>query len=284
MVICLAVVLVGLCAFVVFLRMGFGREETPSNAETGTSAATSLKTTGQTTAVTETVPEPTESPIPLNRFDEDDFAYEEEYLACLSEWYLRGIDVSKYQETVDWQQVKGAGFSFAMIRAGGRGYGKEGKLFADDYADSNYHGAKEAGLMVGAYFFSQATNVEEAIEEAQYVLDLTKDWDLDLPIVFDWEYLGDYARTANVKDRMLTDCAIAFCEEIEAAGRKSMIYVSPWFGKYILEDLTEYSQWLALYKSNMTYRYHFDMWQYTCTGSVPGVKGNVDINILLRTY
>ena len=102
---------------------------------------------------------------------------------------------------------------------------------------------------------------------------------MELPIVFDWEYIGDYARTADVSDRMLTDCAIAFCEEIKAAGRKPMIYVAPWFGKLILEDLTEYPQWLALYTGKMTYRYHFDMWQYTCTATVPGVTGDTDVNV-----
>ena len=284
-VICLAVVLAGLCVFTVVLRLRSFPVEEPTASQVTTMTATTVETTTeQTTAATETVPEPTESPIPLNRFDEDDFAYDGDYLACFSEWYLRGIDVSKYQGDIDWQQVKDAGFSFVMIRIGGRGYGQAGKMFADEYANKNYLGAKEAGLMVGAYFFSQATNTEEAVDEAAYALELTKDWELDLPLVYDWEYLGDYARTANVEDRVLTNCAIAFCEEIEAAGRQPMVYVSPWFGKYLLEDLTEYPQWLALYKSNMTYRYHFDMWQYTCTGRVPGVKGDVDINLLVLSF
>ena len=233
------------------------------------------------TETTETEPttEPTEPPIPLNRFSPEDFQFQGDYLACNTEWYLRGVDVSKYQGYIDWQQVKDAGMSFAMIRVGFRGYGQAGNMVADDMAQTNYWGAKNAGLMVGAYFFSQATTVEEAIEEAQMALELTKDWDMELPIVFDWEYIGDYARTAEVSDRMLTDCAIAFCEEIKAAGRKPMIYVAPWFGKLILEDLSEYPQWLALYTGKMTYRYHFDMWQYTCTATVPGVTGDCDVNL-----
>lgn len=280
-IICLAAVLIGLCAFTMLLQTRSDSQDTVSTAVGTTLATTTIETTlEQTTATTECVPVPTESPIPLNRFDEDDFAYDGDYLACLSEWYLRGIDVSKYQGKIDWQLVKDAGFSFVMIRVGGRGYGQKGVMFPDEYADANYQGAKAVGLKVGAYFFSQATSVDEAIEEAQYALELTKDWELDLPIVYDWEYLGDYARTANVEDRVLTDCAIAFCEEIKTAGRNPMIYVSPWFGKYILEDLTEYPQWLALYTGHMTYRYKFDMWQYTCLGDVPGVKGNVDVNLL----
>lgn len=150
---------------------------------------------------------------------------------------------------------------------------------ADEMANNHYSGAKEAGLMVGAYFFSQAVSVEEAREEALYALELTEDWELDLPIVYDWEYISEDARTAEVDADTLTACAVAFCQEISDVGRKTMIYVSPWFGNLHLDQLTEYPQWLALYKDVMDYKYHFDMWQYTSTGSVPGVTGDVDINI-----
>ena len=190
-----------------------------------------------------------------------------------------GIDVSKYQSTVDWEKVKEAGFSFVMIRVGYRGYGQAGTMRPDEMADRHYQGAKEAGLDIGAYFFSQATSEEEAREEALYALELTRDWEMDLPIVFDWEYISEEARTAEVDADTLTACAKAFCQEISDAGRKTMIYVSPWFGNLHLDQLAEYPQWIALYKDNMDYKYHFDMWQYTCEGSVPGVKGNVDINI-----
>ena len=284
-VICILVVLwLLLCAGAAMLYFRGRHTHVPETTEASTSEPTTVVTTTVETTAAETEPEPTESPIPLNRFDERDFEVVGEYLTCVSDWCLNGIDVSKYQSSIDWQQVKEAGISFVMIRVGGRGYGKAGNMFPDEMANKHYRGAKEAGLLVGAYFFSQAVSVEEAVQEAQYALELTKDWDLDLPIAYDWEYLGDYARTANVEDRVLTDCAIAFCDEIEAADRLSMIYVSPWFGKYILEDLADYDKWLALYKGDMTYRYEFDMWQYTCIGGVPGVKGDVDINILVRSY
>ena len=240
--------------------------------ETTAPVQTTHPATEETTAATTVETEATES-APL------EFGYDGDYLTCLSRQSILGIDVSKYQGYIDWQQVKDAGMSFAMIRVGFRGYGQAGNMVADDMAETNYWGAKNAGLMVGAYFFSQATTVEEAVEEAKMALELTKDWDMELPIVFDWEYIGDYARTAEVSDRMLTDCAIAFCEEIKAAGRKPMIYVAPWFGKLILEDLTEYPQWLALYTGRMTYHYHFDRWQYTCTATVPGVTGDCDVNM-----
>ena len=232
-----------------------------------------------TTVATEPPTEPTEPPVTPNRFTPDDFVYVGDYLTCVTEECQMGIDVSKYQGYIDWEKVKEAGFSFVMIRVGYRGYGEAGTMRPDDMANTHYRGAKAAGLEVGAYFFSQAINEEEAREEALYALELTEDWELDFPIVYDWEYIDEDARTAEVDADTLTACAIAFCQEISDAGRKTMIYVSPWFGNLHLDQLNEYPQWIALYKDYMDYKHHFDMWQYTCTGSVPGVKGDVDINI-----
>lgn len=270
-----------LCAVLAVILLGRGEPPQPE-LSTSDSPETHATETVATTAQTEASTEPTESPIPLNRFTPEDFDYAGDYLTCVSEPCLMGIDVSKYQSEIDWEQVKEAGFSFVMIRVGYRGYGESGTLRPDDMAAIHYRGAKEAGLLIGAYFFSQAVNEEEAIEEAQYALELTEDWELDLPIVYDWEYIGEEARTANVDADTLTACAIAFCQEISDVGRRTMIYVSPWFGNMHLDQLTEYPQWIALYKDHMDYKYHFDMWQYTSTGSVPGVKGDVDINIFFE--
>lgn len=273
----LVTALSGLATLLVW-RSGILETKTPET--TVQIMQTTVPAPTQTTAPPETTPpEPTEPPIPLNRFTPEDFAYDGDYLTCISEECLLGIDVSKYQGTIDWEQVKEAGFSFVMIRVGYRGYGAAGNMRPDDMANNHYRGAKAAGLQVGAYFFSQAINEEEAREEALYALELTKDWELDLPIVFDWEYIDEDARTADVDADTLTACAIAFCQEISDVGKKTMIYVSPWFGNLHLDQLTKYPQWLALYTDQMDYKYHFDMWQYTCTGSVPGVKGDVDINI-----
>ena len=276
-----AIVVLSLCLSVL-ITMLLKRDRVPEKQETsGTATTETVIQLQETTLPEETLPptEPTEPPITPNRFTPEDFAYDGQYLTCVSEDCLMGIDVSKYQASVDWEQVKEAGFSFVMIRIGYRGYGQSGTMRPDDMANAHYWGAKEAGLQVGAYFFSQATNVEEAREEAIYALELTEDWELDLPIVFDWEYISEEARTANVDADTLTACAIAFCQEISDAGKKTMIYVSPWFGNLHLDQLNEYPQWLALYKDQMDYKHHFDMWQYTCTGSVPGVTGEVDINI-----
>jgi len=221
---------------------------------------------------------PTESPIPLTDLKASDFGYVDGVFTCITRDCMMGIDVSKYQGAVDWVQVKEAGFDFVMIRVGYRGYGQAGGMKPDEWANRHYRGAKEAGLLVGAYFFSQAVSVEEAREEALYALELTKDWELDLPIVYDWEFIEN-GRAAEVDADTLTACAIAFCQEISDVGRRTMIYVSPWFGNLHLDQLAEYPQWLARYTDQLDYPYRFEMWQYTCTGTVPGVNGDVDINI-----
>ena len=276
--ICVLVLCIGFVAALLLWRSGVFTPQAETT-EPAPSTKVTETTAEPTTEATEEITEPTEPPLPPNRFTPDDFAYVGDYLTCITEDCELGIDVSKYQGYIDWQQVKDAGFTFVMIRVGYRGYGKAGTMRPDEMANSHYWGAKEAGLQIGAYFFSQATNEEEAREEARYALELTKNWELDFPIVYDWEFISDEARTANVDADTLTACCIAFCQEISDAGKKPMIYVSPWFGNLHLDQLIEYPQWIALYKDEMTYKYQFDMWQYTCTGSVPGVKGEVDINI-----
>lgn len=222
-----------------------------------------------------TLPPPTE-----NVFTPEDFAYEGDYLTCLTDESVLGIDVSRYQGNIDWQQVKDAGFEFVMIRLGYRGYG-QGMLNEDPMAQENYRGAKEAGLKVGAYFFSQAISVEEAEEEAEYAMELAKDWELDMPLVYDWECLAEDYRTAQVDARLLTDCTKAFCDAVQAQGHTPMVYFNPNQSRkqMYLAELTGYNFWLAMYSDQMDYPYKVDMWQYTNKGSVPGISGNVDINL-----
>lgn len=221
---------------------------------------------------------PTLMPYPLTDLTAADFGYVDGVFTCLTRKCLRGIDVSRYQEKIDWEQVKAAGYEFVMIRAGYRGYGKAGTMREDEWAQRNYKGAKEAGLLVGAYFFSQATNEEEAREEALFALEITRDWELDMPLTFDWELIEE-GRAAKVDIDTLTRCAMAFCQEISDVGRRTMIYVSPWFGNLHLDQLEEYPQWVARYTDVLDYPYRFEMWQYTSSGTVPGVNGPCDINI-----
>lgn len=233
---------------------------------------------GQSSVPTGTLPPPSR-----NIYGAEDFEYVDGYLTCTAGPYMMGIDVSTYQGEIDWEKVRDAGVEFVIIRAGGRGWGQEGKLYKDKRAQKYYEGAKAVGLMVGTYFFSQAITVEEAREEARYTLEIVKDWELDMPIVYDWEYVSKTARTADLDARGVTDCTIAFCEEIKAAGKQPMVYSNPsqTMNKLFLRELTQYPFWLAMYDAPMRFPYAIDMWQYTCTGKIPGIKGNVDINLLL---
>lgn len=242
----------------------------------------------ETTAPTTTEPMETvageivQPPPELSLFTAQDFGYEGDYLTCLTVPCVRGIDVSSYQKEVDWEQVYAAGFEFVFIRVAGRGYGESGVLYWDKRAQEHYEGAKAAGLKVGCYFFSQALNPEEAVEEAEYALELIEDWQLDLPLVFDWECLAENYRTVNTTARELTDCAKAFCQRVQEAGIQPMVYfnTNQSFKSMYLEELTDYPFWLAMYSGVMNYPFKVDFWQYTNKGSVPGIPGNADINLM----
>ena len=134
---------------------------------------------------------------------------------------------------------------------------------------------------MGGYFFSQSISPEEAAEEARYAMSIVEGWELDMPLVYDWEFIQEGYRTDVVDARLLTDCTKAFCDTVKAEGYKAMVYFNPTQSRkqMYLEELTDYGFWLAMYSDEMSYEYKVDMWQYTCTGSVPGIDGNVDINL-----
>ncbi len=228
----------------------------------------------------ETVP-PTQPALRENPYGMEDFSMRDGYLTCAKGESLLGVDVSAYQKDIDWTAVKNAGVEFVMLRVGFRGYGSSGSLNRDAAAQDHYLGAKAAGLKVGVYFFSQAVSVEEAREEAAFALSLLDGWQLDLPVAFDWEYISETARTAGTDARTVTDCAIAFCETVEAAGYSPMVYISQEQDRLILEELARYPLWAAWYSEETTYPWKTAFWQYTNTGSVPGIPGNADINLWL---
>lgn len=198
---------------------------------------------------------------------------------------IAGVDVSSYQNEIDWKAVEKAGIDFAIVRVGYRGW-SSGNLDVDDYFHANVKGALEAGLDVGVYFFSQALTVEEAVEEAQYTLDLIKEYDIQGPVVFDWEEVeAEDARTNEMNMLLLTSCAEAFCREIENAGYNAGVYFNQQYGYHQLNlsSLDSFDFWLAEYNDTPTFEYDFQMWQYTNEGKVPGIEGNVDLNILFRS-
>lgn len=231
----------------------------------------------------ETQTEETTGPTaPANPYGPVDFGLEGDFITCLAGESAPGVDVSEWQGEIDWQQVADAGVKFAMIRIGWRG-SEEGLMFEDERFRAYYDGAKNAGLQVGGYFFSQAVSVDEAKEEAAFALELLDGRALDLPLVFDWEQLESGDRTNEMDARTLTDCAVAFCEAVEQAGYKAMVYFNPDLSSRLLYlgELTDYRFWLAMYSDSMNYAYKVDMWQYTDCGTVPGINGNVDLNVYL---
>lgn len=194
-----------------------------------------------------------------------------------------GVDVSKYQKNIDWEQIKKAGVSFVIVRIGYRGYGASGALVLDPMFEEHFTNVKNAGLKVGVYFFSQATTEEEAKEEAfacAYVLNGRK---LDYPIFFDTEASGasngsGRADGLGMEDR--TKCAIAFCEEVKAQGYKPGVYASTlWYRKRVnLNSLKKYTIWNAHYGVASS-PIDCALWQGTCTARLPGYKGDLDVNI-----
>lgn len=199
---------------------------------------------------------------------------------------IPGIDVSKFQGEIDWKQVKEAGVEFAIIRVGFRGF-NQGTLEIDPYFEQNIKGANEAGIHVGVYFFSQAATIEEAKEEAEFVLEQIKDYKVTYPVIIDTEYVTTYAARANNLSRQLrTDIVKTFCEIVKESGYQPMLYSNTkWMIMGIdLEQLQDYDRWFAYYGNNLSFPYHFDMLQYSDKGSIPGIQGNVDLNISFVDY
>lgn len=223
--------------------------------------------------------------VPVNKLDNNGFTadsslkyYSENGKSASTE----GIDVSAYSGDIDWKKVKDSGIDFAMIRVGGRGYGESGEMYTDERALEYINGAKAEGIKVGAYFFSQAINTEEAIEEADYVKSVLGDIKLDYPVAYDWEIIkDDDARTDNVSASQATECARAFCDRVKELGYTPILY-SPsreLYFKYDLSRLADIDIWYCEYANVPTFYYEFSMWQYSATGTIDGIEGAVDLNI-----
>jgi GH25 family lysozyme M1 (1,4-beta-N-acetylmuramidase) len=198
----------------------------------------------------------------------------------------KGIDVSRFQGDIDWEKVADAGIEFAIIRAGLRGT-TEGKLLTDDYFEANVKGATENGIDVGVYFYSQALDEDEAKEEVQIILDLIEPYEITYPVVIDIESAeSDSARTASLSTDGYEKVAKTFCETVKNAGYKPMIYgnVKSFTLLMDAEDVDNYDIWIAYYGQPLYYPYHFDIWQFSSTGRVDGIEGDVDLNIAITDY
>lgn len=217
-----------------------------------------------------------------NHYAKEDFIYDGQRMTLADGQGIPGIDVSRYQGDIDWQKVAESGVKFVFIRVGYRTYGS-GVITADPLAQANYQGAKDAGLKVGVYFFSQATNALEAMEEADWTMDAISDWQLDLPVVYDWELPAPDARTKDVTAGQLTAYTRIFNRILTNNGYSVMLYFNRHHAaeRLYMHRLLDMPHWFAMYTNSMTYPYDFAIWQYSQTGRVPGIQGDVDLNIML---
>jgi GH25 family lysozyme M1 (1,4-beta-N-acetylmuramidase) len=194
-----------------------------------------------------------------------------------------GIDVSKFQGEIDWAKVKESGIEFAIIRAGLRGYGAEGKIVEDETYRANIEAAIANGIKVGVYFFSQAVNEREAIEEADFVTAVLNGRRLDLPVMFDWEPVDqESSRTDGAEKRVVTACAAAFCRRVAASGYSAGVYFNRQQGyySYDLSQLKDYAFWVAEPGDRPSFYYAFRFWQYSFSGTVPGINTVVDRDLM----
>lgn len=194
------------------------------------------------------------------------------------------IDVSEFQGTIDWKKVRTDGIETAMIRVGGR-FGNNGRIYKDSRAEQNLLKAKEAGLHVGVYFFSQAVNAREGREEALFSIQFAKNYEADLPIAIDTEYLAG-GRHNIITRTQRTEALKAFCDTVKEAGYTPMIYGGVyWFSdKLDMEKLQGIDIWLAQWTRNPSSKWPYTIWQYADNGRVSGIRGNVDMNYLYKEY
>ncbi|MDE6260357.1 MAG: S-layer homology domain-containing protein [Oscillospiraceae bacterium] len=230
--------------------------------------------------------------VPAISFSGEQFSKDEQGRVTYSGgYYTHGIDVSGHQKEIDWQAVAADGIDFAIIRAGNRLYGKDssGAVCEDSWFDTYMQGAISAGLDVGAYFFSNAITVEEAIEEADLLISKLEPYReyVTYPVVCDWEFLGGAkSRAYGVDARIITQCVDAFCRRVAEAGYQPMFYFNDYCGyvKMDLSKLTQYPFWYAEYASTPHFRYDFQMWQYSSKGKVAGINTEVDMDLCFVPY
>lgn len=194
-----------------------------------------------------------------------------------------GIDISKHNGTINWSAVKNAGVNYVILRCGYRG-SATGVLVEDEKFRSNIQGAQAAGLKVGIYFFSQAVNEREAIEEASLAISLIRNYKITYPVYIDVEAANGRADGLDAGTR--TQIVKAFCETIRSSGYTAGVYANKtWLSSKInVGSLGSYKIWLAQYAATPTYSGRYEMWQYSSTGKIAGISGNVDLNISYMSY
>ena len=230
--------------------------------------------------------------IPVNSYNTENFRLEDGFMAYFDEEGNKvshlGVDMSYHQQMVNWEELKNSECEFVMLRCGYRGY-TEGGLIVDEKFDEYAQAANDAGIPLGVYFFTQAVSVEEAEAEADFVLSLIEKYQISYPVALDTEFVSDKearTRTTEISDELRSEMCIAFCNKIKEAGYYPMIYAGEnWMRRNLnLDMLQEYDFWAPQYLEENDFMYDFTIWQYTESGFIPGVDGEVDLNISMVDY
>ncbi len=230
--------------------------------------------------------------IPVNSYKLENFYVDDGFMAYHDDEGNKishlGIDLSYHQENVDFAQLKEAGVEFVMLRCGYRGY-SEGGLVKDEKFEEYARACNEYGIPLGVYFFTQAVSVEEAVREAEFTIELIKDYDISYPVALDTEYVSDKNARTNleeIEEDLRSEMCIAFCEKIKEAGYYPMIYASEnWIRRDLeYEKLQDYDFWAPQYLEENDFMYDFTIWQYTERGFIKGVDEEVDLDISMVDY
>ena len=226
-----------------------------------------------------------EQNYPLSELKEDGYFVDEYNFRSYNDGSIvsrRGIDVSEHQGYIDWELVKESGVEFAFVRVGYRTY-DNGNIREDIYFRENIEGALNNGIEVGVYFFSQAITLDEAIDEAQYIVDQIKGYNITLPVVYDMEEVTKHSdRIDALSTSERTEFADAFCTVVENYGYDSLVYGNPtWLmSKLNLYQISDRKIWLAHYAETTHYPFRFEIWQYSDSGVIDGINELVDLNIM----
>lgn len=230
--------------------------------------------------------------IPVNSYKLENFYIEDGYMAYHDDEGNKlshlGVDLSYHQENVDFAALKESGVEFVMLRCGYRGY-SEGGLVKDEKFDEYAAACNEYGIPLGVYFFTQAVSVEEAVREAEFTIDLIREYDISYPVALDTEYVSEKGARTNseeIDEDLRSEMCIAFCRKISEAGYYPMIYASEnWIRRDLnYEALQEYDFWAPQYLEENDFMYDFTIWQYTERGFIKGVDEEVDLDISMVDY
>ncbi len=230
--------------------------------------------------------------IPVNSYKQENFREEDGIMAYYDDNGKKishfGIDISYHQQNINWEELKGSDCEFIMLRCGFRGY-TEGGLVKDEKFDEYAQAAVDAGFPIGVYFFTQALTVEEAIEEADFVMSTIEPYPISYPVVIDTEYVSDSAARTNKTEltpEQRSEIVAAFCERVKENGYYPMVYASEnWLRRSLKAELLQpYEVWAPQYLDTNDFMYDFTIWQYSDAGTVPGIKEKVDLNISMVDY